>query len=93
MEKDIIIKTDGTVVETEPKNGTDYSLEELQGIVDGYIECIGSPDRKRVMVLNEEGKLNALPYNHLATEIFNKWGFPNDYIVGDVLVADSDKIK
>lgn len=34
------IKTNGEIVEVQPKNGTDYSLEELQGFVGGYIEII-----------------------------------------------------
>lgn len=33
-----IIKTDGTIVEVTPQNGTDFQLEELQKIVGGYID-------------------------------------------------------
>ncbi len=35
-----IIKTDGTIVEVTPQNGTDFQLEELQKIVGGYIEVL-----------------------------------------------------
>lgn len=38
--KDIIYKTNGEVIETSPKNGTNYTLEELKQIVGGYIEII-----------------------------------------------------
>lgn len=37
---DIIYKTNGEVIETSPKNGTNYTLEELKEIVGGYIEII-----------------------------------------------------
>lgn len=33
-----IIKTDGTRRPVHPSNGTDFSLEEMQTIVGGYIE-------------------------------------------------------
>lgn len=32
---DIIYKTNGEVIETSPKNGTNYTLEELKEIVGG----------------------------------------------------------
>lgn len=35
-----IIYTDGREVDVTPKNGTDFSLEELQEVVGGYIEII-----------------------------------------------------
>ena len=33
-----LIKADGTRTEIQPKNGTDFKLEELQAYVDGYID-------------------------------------------------------
>ncbi len=33
-----IIKTDGTTIEVEPKNGTDFSLEELQSELQSIAE-------------------------------------------------------
>lgn len=50
-----IIKTDGTTIEVEPKNGTDFQLEELQAVVEGYIQVIHIGDGE-VMVVNEDGK-------------------------------------
>lgn len=65
-----LIKADGNVVVVSPKNeGECFTLDELQGFVGGYIECINiSPTQ--VMVINEEGKLMNLPYNAVATETF-----------------------
>ena len=36
----IHITTDNAVQVVPPKNGEDYSLEELQGFVGGYIEIV-----------------------------------------------------
>ena len=41
-----IIKTDGTIVEVTPQNGTDFQLEELQKIVGGYIEVLRLTDNE-----------------------------------------------
>ena len=63
-----IIKSNGQVIETAPKNGTDFQLEELKSIVGGYIEIVNLRDG-RLICLNEEGKLYNLPYNYKATDI------------------------
>ena len=76
-----IIKTTGEIIETEPSNGTDFSLTELQAVVGGFIEVVHLPDG-RLMVVNEEGKLNGLPVNPKASELYP------DIIVGDVLVCE-----
>lgn len=76
-----IIKTTGEIIDTEPSNGTDFSLTELQAIVGGFIELVHLPDG-RLMVVNEDGKLNGLPFNKKASELYP------DTIVGDVLVCE-----
>jgi len=81
-----IIKTDGTKIEVAPANGSDFSLEELQKVVGGYIEIVYLSEG-RLMVVNEEGWLNNLPYNPSASEIY---GHP---IVGDVLICERKQIK
>lgn len=91
-----IYKTSGEVIEIKPKNGTDFSLSELQSIVGGYIEIIDLFNGK-IMVVNEEGKLIGLEVNHKATEIYDE-AFPMffvffDVIVGDALVCDKSQIK
>lgn len=86
-----ILKTDGSTVEVSPKNGTDYTLEEMQEIVGGYIEIIPCIDRRKILVINEEGKLNDLPVNFEATKLadINFW----DCIVGDALLCNSDEVR
>lgn len=86
----IFIKENGEVAEVKPKNGKTFSLEELQGFVNGYIEIVNVG--QKLMVLNEEGKLMGLDQNLTATEIFQKYYGQTDVIVGCVLLADSDEI-
>lgn len=84
---------DGAFIYKEPKNGTDFSLEELQEFVGGYIETITLLD-DLIMVVNEEGKLLGLPFNKAATEIL--WYHTNntdDYIAGSALICESCLVK
>ena len=89
--KDIIYKTNGEVIEASPKNGKNYTYEELREIVGGFIQIIFLKDK--FMIINEEGKLNNLPYNDNATVLYRA-NFRNtiDFIVGDALLCGKDKI-
>lgn len=80
-----IYRTNGDVENVEPKNGTDFQLEELQDIVGGYIECLNLSDG-RLLVCNEEGKLKDLDFNERAN------GY-SDWIVGDVLICKTGEVK
>ena len=88
-----ILKTDGSVQKVQPANGSDFTLEELQGFVDGLIEIIdiGSD---MIMVVNEEGK-GVLELNQKATVLARTMQaiFPHDYIAGDVLMCSSDMVQ
>ena len=42
-----IIKTDGTRQPVQPANGSDFTLEEMQAIVGGYIEREHDNGRQR----------------------------------------------
>ena len=82
-----------TYEQVKPKGKT-FSLEELQKFVGGYIEILHLADDKLCMVCNEEGKINHLPMNPIATRLFNvlTTGSPYDYIVGNVLICGSNEI-
>lgn len=82
-----IIRTNGKKEDVRPKNGTDFTLEELREIVGGDIEIVPLTDNK-IMVVNEEGKIYHLPVNMQATHLH---GY--EIIVGDVLVCDSNQVK
>jgi hypothetical protein len=88
-----IYRVTGEQINVTPKRGKYFTLRELQHIVGGYIETCYLNDGT-VMVLNEEGKLEGLPLNVRATEIFRK-NFPCslDRIVGDVLIVESKYIE
>ncbi len=86
----VIIMADGLLKKVDPANGKDFSLEELNEIVDGYIEILHIGDK--LLVCNEEGKLQNLQYNATATRLINAAGI-KDYIVGNTLFCDKDKIK
>lgn len=87
----ILYTTDGERIKVTPSNGTDFSLEELQGFVGGYIEIIRLGDN-RLVIVNEEGKLLGLPMNIFVTNIIQSAG-RQDIIVENVLICDLDKVK
>lgn len=98
--KAYIISVDGERRETAPKNGTDFSLDELKAAIGGgYIQIVRIPP-DRLMVVDEEGKVKdpPLPLNERATRIYCGKRFPdfsNPYhiINGDALVCHESQIK
>lgn len=88
----VIIKADGSITPYEPKNGTDYQLEEMQEIVGGWIEILYM-DNDHIMVVNEEGKSHGLPINSKATYLVQNHSRYYDVIVGNVLLCERDKVK
>lgn len=81
-----IIKADGTE-EDFTFEGEFPGLEAMQKAVGGYIEVIAIGESK-VMVLNEEGKLEGLPENDKATTMTRGILSPFDVVVGDVIIMD-----
>ena len=70
----------------------EVTLKYLQDIVGGYIPIIYLNDGD-VMIINEEGKIDELPRNNMATKIYQKFlGHDGDFIVGTVLVTKSKYI-
>lgn len=78
-------------IEVKPKSGKTFSLHELHSFVEGYIEIVELKDGK-IMVVNEEGKLKDLPFNHAATKIYAETYSNRDVIVGNALVCESNEI-
>ena len=89
----ILIKSDGEAIGVVPANGGDFTLEELQGFVEGYIEIVPLTENV-IMVVNEEGK-GVLPMNFSATVIAKAQNaiFPYDYIAGNALMCPSEMVK
>lgn len=95
-----VIKPNGETTPILPKKRhdlqpNDFSLEELQEIVGGYIQVVRlEPDAQGnawIMVLNEEGKLKGLPFNAEASKLYQHGAV--DPIVGTVLVCPTEMVK
>ena len=84
-----LIKTNGVKTNLTPQNKTDFQLTELQKIVGGLIQIVKTKDG-RTMVINEEGKINNLPINQKASELYQYNEF--DFIAGDVLICNENEI-
>lgn len=90
----VIIKANGTIQPIKPKNRTDFQWEELKEIVGGYIEVVRLRPSDKIFIVNDEGKLQNLPYNAIATAMYNKYTYPyRDDIVGDVLFCNSSEVR
>lgn len=88
-----LYKTDGTTEKITPQNGTDFQLEELQGFVHGHIEIVPLGQSSKIIIVNEEGKLDGLDYNADATSEWEKAYGHTDVIVGDAVICDSEMVK
>lgn len=94
----LIIKTDRSTEEELDKAVIDQ-LEWLQEKVGGYIECLSFSEPLEYkgktylgMMLNEEGKLQNLAINEIATAIAIKGGLRYDFIVGNVVLFSEGEI-
>lgn len=86
-----LIRTNGSEEQVRPADGKYFTLEELQRYVGGFIEAVALPNGK-TMIVNEEGKLDNLPYNQRATLLGAAAGtMPGDEVMGDVLVLSNDE--
>lgn len=84
----LLIKAGKPYKTVNPANGDKFTLEELQGYVDGFIERIDLQNGK-AMYINEDGKALRLPYNATATVILKNRGcLIGDYIAGSAIVLD-----
>lgn len=87
-----ILKTDDSRIDIKPKNGSDFSFEELNKIVDGYIEIVHLHDGN-IMVIDEEGKNKMKPINKNATIVYQMGRRTTDVIVGDALICNSKQVR
>lgn len=87
-----IIRAKGMWEEVQPKNGTDFQLDELQTIVGGYIE-IKPVNEREIICMDEEGNVKGKDINILATAMFQAYYNTKDFVVGDVLLCYKEEIK
>ena len=81
MKYAVVIKPDGTVKMQEIGNGA-ADLSVLQSLVGGYIEVVSVANSDFFLVVNEEGKLQGLRVNPIATAVYGTV----DVIVGTAVM-------
>lgn len=92
------IKTNGIVDDVIPRNGSDFSLEEMYTLINtDIIETVYLPGDK-VMIVDEEGGLRTdRKVNWMATKIVTdielKIGRIPTFIFGDVMIINQSQIK
>ena len=87
-----ILRVNGERKEVMPKNGTDFTLEEAQGIVGGLIDIVYLSSTQ-IMVVNDEGMVNGMKVNRNASLVYLITRGRVQPIYGDVLVCDTEMIK
>lgn len=63
----ILVSVDDVPREVLPARKT-FTLEELQTLVEGWIERVGLPEGP--LYCNEEGRINGMPLNERASRMF-----------------------
>lgn len=83
------IKTNGLIENVKPANGTDFSLEELQGFVNGYVEIVRFPNKHDlIMIVDDEGALkDDKAINWQASSVVGQ------FIFGNVLICKNEEVK
>lgn len=88
-----LFRTDLTMEEITPKNGSDFSLRELYEILDcDSVEVVPLTEFNSIIV-DEEGKLKDKEYNMYASKFYQKFRKTQDFLVGDCLVINNAEIK
>ena len=82
-----LIQSNQKTRQVSPKNGKQFTVEEIQELVGGYFEVIRSlsPRTNGVMLVNEEGYIFSMPLNLQASM------FASRSIVGDVLIGSREE--
>lgn len=85
MRKAVVIGFDESigVLDLDAPEG---SLKVLQDAVDGWVQVVDLAPKLSIWV-NEEGKMNGLPYNGIATAIYQDRFGAVDIIVGNAVLT------
>lgn len=87
-----LILTDGRIEKVYPKNGRTFTFEELYPLLGcemiQVFHILPDENGSRVMLMDEDGRMNHQAENVLATEIFTETSYLTGYsIVGNVLIC------
>lgn len=89
----LLIKVTGKSSSVTPKNGTNFTLEELYKLIGCDMIEVVYPlyDSNIIIVIDEEGKLKGKDINYAATIMWGGAGY--DALVGDVIVCHISMLK
>ena len=91
-----LLKASGEVVEIEPKNGTDFKLDELYKHLQCSLVDVINLNQDDIMVVDDEGKLTS---NNVVNVNATKLAQENqaiifwDYVAGDAIVCNKKMIR
>ena len=91
-----LLKASGEVVEIEPKNGTNFTLDELYKHLNCSLIEVVNLNQDDIMVVDDEGKLTS---NNVVNVNATKLAQENqaiifwDYIAGDAIVCNRKMIR
>ena len=91
-----LLKASGEVMEIEPKNGTDFKLDELYEHLQCSLVEVININQDDIMVVDEEGKLasnNVVNANATTLAQENQAIMFWDYIAGDAIVCNRKMVK
>lgn len=94
--------SDGRIVDVEPKNGVDFTIEEVREIIshesNDTVELVNLFGGRKelefddlILLCNEDGKMLRLPENINATRIFFSYTGNSQVILGNVLVCSPEQ--
>ena len=91
-----LLKFSGDVMEIEPKNGTDFKLDELHKHLQCSLVEVININQDDIMVVDDEGKLkanNVINVNATMLAQENQAITSWDYIAGDAIVCNRKMIR
>ena len=90
-----LLKASGEVIEIEPKNGTDFKLDELYKHLNCSLVEVINLKQDDIMVVDEEGKYtsNVVSVNATVLAQENRAIVFWDYVAGDTIVCNRKMIR
>ena len=94
--KSKLLKASGEVVEIEPKNGTNFTLDELYKHLNCSLVEVINLNQDDIMIVDEEGKWasnNVINVNATVLAQENRAIVFWDYVAGDAIVCNRKMIR
>ena len=86
-----VFEVNGTRREVHPATPPSFTLEEMHALVGGFIEMVPMAGDK-MLIINEEGKLQGLLCNLEATLQVRDRLLPGDYIAGPAVLVSQQEL-